>query len=245
MKSLRHKVGLSYLGLVVITIAISAFAAFHFSQLGSSGGRILHENYGSVLAAENMVKELERQENAVLLYLAGDSAQARLAFEEHRGQFWRWYGEAITGGVLPEEPPLLDSIEVAYDQYLTAAEALFRSVNVHADSQHARQEAAVRPMAARLRELNLRLLAVNQEAMVAMRHRVEALSKNATTAVFSAALFASVLSVLAGLYFTRTSIRPLERLTRTVREIGEGHLDLKATSNRMTKSRNSAVNSTR
>lgn len=218
---------MSYLGLVVITIATSAFAAYHFSELASSVGRILQENYGSVLAAENMVKSVERQENAVLLFLSGDTTAAHLAFMEHREQFWRWYGEAVTGSALPEEPTLLDSIEVAYDRYLTASDVLFRSIRDGGGPEQADREELVRELAARLRELNLQLLSVNHEAILATRRQVEALSAKATTAVLSAALLAGILSLLAGLYFTRRLIHPIERLTRTVRQIREGHLDLK------------------
>ena len=226
MKSLRVKVGSSFGVLVVVTIAVTVFAVSHFENLGSSVDQILRENYRSVLAAENMVKELERQENARLRYLAGDSASALVAFQKHRDQFWSWYGEAIVGIALPEEPALVETIEVVYDQYLVASDSLFRSVGAKDSAARERWETEVSAYVTDLRSINLLLLEVNQDAIHDIQRRVESLAARATRTSIIAAILALALCLLTAVYVIRTFVRPVEQLTRSVRQIGAGNLDL-------------------
>lgn len=230
MKSLRFRIGISYIALVLITVGISVFAIYHFSELGRSVGQILRENYGSVLAAENMVKSLERQENAQLSMQVGDFAGARDEFFMSRDAFYRWYGEALAGIALPEEPAILDRIETAYDAYLTASDTLHHLIErgqiAPAAAYHAR---IVRPLAARLRGHNFQLLEVNQNAMLRMQQRVEAVAGAATTAVLAASVVAILLSIFASVRFARGIVGPISHLTRTVRRIGRGHLNQQIT----------------
>ena len=227
MRSLATRIGLSYLVLTALTVAIGALSAWLFRDLGGSVGRLLEENYRSVLAAENMVKELERQEAARARAQVGEIDSARVEALASRAQFDQWYREAVAGAALPEEPvaepALLDSIRTAYQAYTAAADRFFEAAHEPARAA-AIEQREVLPAAARVRALNVRLLDVNQAAMLATRARVETASLTAGVFVVGAAALLAAVSVLAGLRFARGVTRPLRRLTQTVGRVRRGHL---------------------
>ena len=92
MTSLRYKIGLSYFVIVVIGLATSAFAIYNFSNLRDTFSLLLHDNYESVRAAQNMFKALEQQENAQLSMLLTDIDPAYVRFSIYRTGFLGWLG---------------------------------------------------------------------------------------------------------------------------------------------------------
>ena len=222
MRSLATSIGLSYLALTALAAAIGVFSTFRFVELGGSVERILQANYRSVRAAEGMVQAVERQDAARVYARAGDMAAARRTFAAGRGAFAHWYAEAVDGVVMPEEPPLLDSIRVAYDAYVLVADAAFAAA---VDAPDPELEAAVPPAAARLRAGISRLLDVNQRAMIAASRRIEAASGAGVRAVALATLCAVIAGGLLGLRFARGLTSPLRRLAHAVSRVRRDHLD--------------------
>jgi len=69
--TLRKKIFIGYGITLVLMGLILVWAFLHLWDLGKASEAILRENYRSILAAENMVYALERQDSAVLLILLG------------------------------------------------------------------------------------------------------------------------------------------------------------------------------
>jgi DNA-binding response OmpR family regulator len=63
-------------------------------ELGRASDAILRENYRSILASENMVYALERQDSAILLIFLGFEDEGWKQFRENEGQFFQWLGRA-------------------------------------------------------------------------------------------------------------------------------------------------------
>jgi len=227
MTSLRYKVRLGYVVLLCISIGTSVFAVYNFSRLGDSIGRILRENYHSVLAAENMVKALERQQNAQLSMFAGEAGKA--LFYENRDLFLRWYQKATEDMTLPIEPVILDSLIATYRTYLLFSDSLHSLV--YAEGTLATAKAyhfdMVRPITNKLKEQCFQLLEVNQNAIMAVDRSAKAIATEATFTVIATTSIAIFLIILASIHFTRRIIKPAEKLTFTVRQISQGHLNQK------------------
>jgi len=221
MRSLATAIAISYLALTALAAAIGVFSTVRFVELSGSVGRILQGNYRSVRAAEGMVQALERQESARLYQRAGETEAAQTAFAAGRVAFARWYQEAVAGAQIAEQPPLLDSIRIAYDAYVLAADAAFAAAR-GAGSPDA--EADVEQPAAHLRILVNRMLDVNQHAMVATQARVEAVSSAGVRAVAIATLCVALAGGLLGFRFARRLTRPLRSLATAVDRVRKGSL---------------------
>ncbi len=69
--SLRKKIFTGYGLTLVLMVVVFVWALVHLLDLGQASDAILKENYKSILAAENMVYAIERQDSATLLILSG------------------------------------------------------------------------------------------------------------------------------------------------------------------------------
>ena len=92
--TLRKKIFLGYGITLGLMIVILIWAFLHLQELGQASDAILRENYRSILAAENMVYALERQDSAILLILLGFEEEGWKQFRENEGQFFQWLGRA-------------------------------------------------------------------------------------------------------------------------------------------------------
>ena len=84
---LRTKLLLGYAGFVLALGVLGAWSARTLSQMSAVSGRIIAENYDSVVAAQDMKESLERQDSAALFDLLGQHDRARRQAAEHRARF--------------------------------------------------------------------------------------------------------------------------------------------------------------
>src|SRR5512135_2974674 len=118
MKSLWYKIGLGYFLLVCISTAISVVAIYNFSRLNDFISALLHDNYQGVLAAENMVKALERQENAHVAMMYDDIDSSYTQFSLSTTGFQGWQEKALLASNNGAEVDLLRGIGNDYTEYV-------------------------------------------------------------------------------------------------------------------------------
>jgi hypothetical protein len=73
---LRTKLLLGYAGFVLALGILGAWSARTLSQMSAVSGRIIAENYDSVVAAQDMKESLERQDSAAVFELLGEHERA-------------------------------------------------------------------------------------------------------------------------------------------------------------------------
>lgn len=229
MKSLRYKIGLGYLVLVSITILTTVVAVYYFSQLSDSISTILIGNVQSMVAAENMAREIERQESAQLRMILQRDTLTLLSFNQHRDEFLRWYRIASGSIALPTEPPILDSIMVYYRHYLALSGTLYNLLKEGKSRSQIQtyQQTVVQPTAEKLKAKCFDLLGTNQDAILALDKRVGEMSNRSMLIVIATSVIAMLLSVVTAIQFTRSILTPAEKLTQTVRRIAQGNLNQK------------------
>ena len=74
--TLRKKIFIGYGITLALMIVVLIWALVNLLDLGKASDAILRENYKSILAAENMVYAIERQDSATLLLFLGYEDQA-------------------------------------------------------------------------------------------------------------------------------------------------------------------------
>lgn len=229
MKSLWYKIGLGYFLLVCISIGISVVAVYNFSRLNDFISAILHDNYQGVLAAENMVKALERQENAHVSMMYDDIDSSYTQFNLNTTGFQGWQEKALLASTDQTEMDLLRSIGRDYRQYVALTDSLYNVLQLRNGRQKGiRFRASVlRPIASRLKEKSFAVLEINQTAMTNTEIRIRSTVTDATYTVIVASIVALLLSILASVRIIRAVKIPAQKLTQSVRKIGQGHLNQK------------------
>src|SRR3982750_1755119 len=85
--TLRTKLLLGYAGFVLALGLLGAWSARTLNQMSAVSGRIIAENYDSVVAAQDMKESLERQDSAALFELQGQHERAVRQATDHRARF--------------------------------------------------------------------------------------------------------------------------------------------------------------
>src|SRR5476651_1944116 len=115
--TLRTKLLLGYAGFVLALGVLGAWSARTLSQMSTVSGRIISENYDSVVAAQDMKESLERQDSAAVFELLGQRDRARAQSAEHRARFNAAFDKAATNITEVGEPEVIDAIRRDRDDY--------------------------------------------------------------------------------------------------------------------------------
>jgi PAS domain S-box-containing protein len=228
LNSLRFKVGFGYIVLVIINIAVTAFAIYNFGRLTLSYNSILSENYPHVVVLERMAHLVERHEHGLSMILNGEYDNGYSEFSTAKEEFYQIFDKANEKRSLPDAGPILDNIRSTYDGYILVSDSLFslasRKRDIKARTYYGN---IVRPFAQRLSDNAFWLIEENQKEMMKIAKDAKQTSDEAIIAVLFSALIAVGLSIITMIQFTRRIIEPAEKLTETVNQIGRGRLDLK------------------
>jgi PAS domain S-box-containing protein len=238
IKTIRAKIVWTFTVLVILNLASSYWAIYNFYGIASGVTTIIRENYQSVLAAENMMKSLERQDNALLVASQGEmpSADSSLTenldlfrnWTENRNLFFYWYDQAVRSVDLPGQEPLRDSIQASYSHYTLLGDSMSARIKQGAfegatDYYYQR----VRPVSDELRDLCFRLFEINQAGLSNAIPQTHLLANKTVFGSMMASIISLILSIIATAWLIRSFITPAELLTDRVKQIGAGKIDLK------------------
>src|SRR5260221_7189224 len=124
---LRTKLLLGYAGFVLALGLLGAWSARTLSQMSAVSGRIIAENYDSVVAAQDMKESLERQDSAALFDLLGQRDRARRQVTEHRARFDAALAKASANITEPGEAQAIASIRRDRDEYYRRFDAFLNA----------------------------------------------------------------------------------------------------------------------
>jgi PAS domain S-box-containing protein len=230
--TLRAKVAAGFTVLVIINVIVSVWSIYNFNQLTQAITKMIKQNYQNVIAAQNMVVALERDNSAQLVMLNGYVDLGYRQFQDNHSDFFVWYQQAVNSNVSDRGLRILDDIKRYYAQYSSATDSLRTVLGTHGHSYaqdfHYKN---VLPLFNQIKDECFQLLDMNHNAMVATDTKANDISNQATVAVLGAALLAIVLSIFASWQFSQYILEPAEKLTDTVRKLGRGFLDVRAAIN--------------
>ncbi len=228
IKTIRSKIIWAFACLVVLNLAAGFWSMYNFYALGTTIDGVLHDNYSSVLAAENMVKWLERLDNALLVSSEGEDLTVTGVFDQNRDLFFYWYDQAVRSQSLQSRETLRDSLLAAYRRYSLVTDSMNARIKQGAFNEATQYYySSVRGASDEIRDLGFRLFEINQGMMDRALPRMRGISSQAAYGTMMTSIISLILSVIATVWLTRVLITPAEKLTERVKQIGAGKLDLK------------------
>ncbi|HMA62474.1 MAG TPA: ATP-binding protein [bacterium] len=224
--NLRKKILLGYLLVVLIIIGVAGWSVYNFSSLNDAIRDIMVENYRSVIASEKMMESLERQDSGELMFLFGQAEKANQIFHENQMQFMKYLSRAEDNITIQDERHIIDSINVKYQKYISIFSKLKnRSQEKTVQEQKEFYLNSIMPIFEEIKSLTMRLLMVNQNHMRSSQQKA---NDNATKAIYSTLIFSSIAiltAIIFGLYIAGVIIKPVKKLTNSVRKVAAGELD--------------------
>ena len=221
--TLKKKILTGYGVAFALMSLVIAWAITNLVSLGKATDAILSENYRSILAAENMVDALERQESGILLILLGDGETGTTQFRENEAVFLEWLARAKDNITIPGEAELVRSIETDFRTYRRQISAVTGRRGATGETwELGFYQEAVFPVFVRVREGCVRLRNLNEETMYAASLRA---GQVAGQAIWSTALVAAS-ALLVALIFSwllaERIVRPVRHFMEASRKISTG-----------------------
>ncbi len=226
-QSLRSQFFLSFGVLLGLLLAVVLVAMYASVRLERDVNVILERNYRSVVAASNLLVELERYRNAQLLELDGSSARTRAALVRSREQFVYWSALAHDYVGPTDTTGYLDAIAAEHAVYTARVDSLLGQVAAQRRSSSAPTDgrpfqAAVEQDHERLRELSQGFLGSRQYAINQTTRDVQAAARNARLLLFGFVVVAIWFGIGVSWWLAGRLTRPLNRLTLAVRGVASG-----------------------
>jgi signal transduction histidine kinase len=230
---LRTKLLVGYAGFVLALGVLGAWSARTLSQMSAVSGRIIAENYDSVVAAQDMKESLERQDSAAVFDLLGQHDRARAQMAEHRPRFDAALAKAASNITETGEAEIVSDIRSGRDEYYRRFDAFLsrgrpRAADPpagEADGGTALYFRSLEPQFNTVRRACDALLRVNQEAM---RRKADEASQIARRWFF-VTLALAVGLMLAGVgvevSLSNAILGPVRQLTAATTRVAGGDLD--------------------
>ncbi|MBU3134124.1 cell wall metabolism sensor histidine kinase WalK [Clostridium gasigenes] len=226
IKSIKSKIFLILIVFLVLTIGNTLVSINYFNKLQQSIDLIMHANYDSVVAAQNMIESLERQDSLELAFIFEKDSLLSKVHEENHMKFLEWL--YIAKGNITEtgEKEILAEIEKTYMDYSKTVQVL-ESLKVKdgVDSVRIYYYNDVFHLFEKLKNNCSDLLDINQQSMVNKKEESKELANKAS--YYTLSILALVLFVglcIIG-YLLKKIIRPIEDLAVGIKMVSQGNYD--------------------
>ena len=218
---LRTKLLFGYAGFVLALAVLGAWSARTLSEMSAVSGRIIEENYDSVVAAQDMKESLERQDSAALFELLAQHDRATQQLAVHRAGFDAALEKAAANITEPGEREIIEAIRGGRDDYYR----LYDQFLVAAEDRTAQYFAVLEPRFNAVRADCDRLLRVNQEAMRRKADAASAIARRWFFITLALVLVLMGVGVLVELSLSHAIIGPVRQLTTAITKVAAGDLD--------------------
>src|SRR5258705_7752200 len=218
---LRTKLRLGYSGFVIALGVLGAWSAHTLQQMSAVSGRIIAENYDSVVAAQDMKESLERQDSAALIDLLGQRDRARRQAAEHRARFDAALAKAAANITEAGEPEAIDSIRRGRDEYYRRFDAFVSA----SGNRTALYFQSLEPQFNHVRTECDRLLHLNQEAMRRKADTASHIARRWSLITLALAILLMAAGVAIELSLSKAIIGPVAQLTAATTRMASGELD--------------------
>ena len=219
---LKSKILLGYSLSLALIVLVGGWGITNLRRLGKASEAILKENYNSILAAENTIEALERQDSAILLFLLENRDRGSQQFQNNQIEFLKWLGRAEGNITIPGEAEIVASIESGYQDYLQAFFELQQQSNATTEDYYR----TILPIFEQIRERSNRLRNINQSAMEAASANAQQVSSQAVWSMAIAGATAAGIGLGFSLLLTRRIVRPLSAMTVATEKIASGDYDI-------------------
>lgn len=225
--TLRKRVLIGYGITLALLALVVIWAVVNLVSLGQASDAILRENYKSILAAENMIDAIERQDSATLLVLLDYGDEGLTQFRENENHFLQWLGRAKDNITIQGEGDILSSIESGYSTYLVNFSRL-REVRGSSPQQAGEfYHETVLPSFKHVRDEAVRLREINQDTMFAASQRAEGVARTAILSTAAVAAAAIGLGLAFSLLLSKRLVRPIQQMMEATESLAEGNYDVK------------------
>ncbi|HEV7999289.1 MAG TPA: ATP-binding protein [Planctomycetaceae bacterium] len=224
--SLRHRILITLIPLLLLLAAIGSAGVVLFFRLGNSVDAILRENYRSVIAMEGLNEAVERIDSSFQFALSGRRDQARQQFAKS----WSSYLENLDiekhNITVPGEGELVSRLDVLTEDYRHKGDDFYAPTATDGKQTQAYYGPnGLLEGFNQIKDVSGQILRLNQTNMEQASSEARRLAKLSSIGFGVALAVALVLAGFAVLNTMRTILRPVQAVTQAALAISGGNLD--------------------
>lgn len=224
--SLQKKILGGYSLVLVLLVAVLTWAFINLDELGRASDSILSENYKSIIAAENMIDAIERQDSAILLIMTGYHDEGNSQFQKNISHFLQWFARAKDNITIVGESDIIANLDSSYDQYLNCFSHLRLLFNSHSTDVAEYYHETVLPLFNRVRESCISLREINQMTMFTASEKAQSIARRALFSMSVIGLSALIVGMIFSLILSRLIVRPLRQMIEATEQVAGGNYDV-------------------
>ena len=225
MKTLKGKISLVYIGLVLLIAFVGIVSALSTVFLRQSVDGLIAENYISISAMENAGKALNAQNVALLDYMEAGDESGIAVFSAQNTLFEQAFGKEKANVTETDEKRIVDSLERDYAEW-TREYGVF--LNRYGNGQRTAAaeyyRSSMQPQVARIGAELDRITAINQDAMLAKKNAAAANARNSLYLILMVSFLAVTGGFLLSGYFVNRFLQPVHLLTENISKVSAGKL---------------------
>jgi two-component system, NtrC family, sensor histidine kinase KinB len=217
-----YGIAFAFMGIVV------TWAIINLVSLGNATDAILSENYRSIIAAENMMAALERQDSGTLLLFLGDVEKGAAQFLENEAVFLEWLARAKDNITIDGEAELVQSIKSDYTAYSRQFSALADLVvTAEPPLRPSYYQDTIYPLFNKVREACVSLRNLNEETLYTARSKAGIMVKHDIWSTSVVAVLALIVTLIFSLILSERITSPIRSFMEAARKISSGDFSVK------------------
>jgi NtrC-family two-component system sensor histidine kinase KinB len=224
--TLKKKILTGYGVALFLMAALVTWSLINLSKLGKAGNAILTENYKSILAAENMVEGIERQDSAILLIILGYQDESLAQFSENETTFLQWLARAEDNITVAGEAETVKTISKGYSEYLANFSNLRVLLKADPDGAGKFYHETVLPSFKLVRDQCIHLRQINQETMFTASDHARLVANRAIISMLVMGVAAIGIGLGFSLLLSNLLVKPIRRIIDATERISEGDYDI-------------------
>jgi PAS domain S-box-containing protein len=209
---------LGYLLLGIIVLLLGSTGIYFIEKLSNTPDKILKDNYGSILGAQNMIDELDNMDNAVIIYVSGKKEKqfADSSFMGARKHYFENLVVCENNITEPGEKELTAKIRKRSELYIQTFETnRDKLINISV------YDSLVSPQYSELKNLCYELLNLNHKGMLIRRDETVKISDSAELYMLIISAISLIIVIIAVFKVPALIINPINEFTQKVEAITE------------------------
>lgn len=214
--SIQAKLFSSFLGVLLLLVAVVAVSFAIIGRLGKASEQILKMNYNSIIASIRMIDELESmQREYIISYGAGNISREKMLRAQN--SFSEWLGRAKDNITEAGEAGIVAELDSQYAAYLKALGGAASATGIPAAPV-----AATEAQYQRIRQGCQRLLQVNQNAMFVKSDAAQRIAKQGSRFLILITAWVLLFGVILSWGLSRRIVMPIVKLKEATQSLAAG-----------------------
>jgi len=209
---------LGYILLGAVVLLLGATGIYFIEKLSQTPDKILMDNYGSIIAAQNMIDELDNMDNAVIIYVSGkpDKNIADSLFKAAKDSYYANLTKCENNITETGETELMANIRKRSVQYVASFEQNRQSLN-----NILAYDSIIAPQYKVLKSSSYELLNLNHKGMLNRRDESVKISDSAELYMLIISGISLIIVLIAIVKVPSLVVNPINEFTRKVEAIAE------------------------